>query len=406
MSWSYDLALINEVDIDNILKTKSLNNKESLPLKLKEWISDQGKYYVLQYIKDRLIGNDEKIKYCLFRSVIFNENRICAFSPPKSVDFDYFIDTFKPEECYVEEFIEGTMINLFFDNKWEISTKSTVGGNVSFFKEQQTFSTLFNEICNEKGIDFTKLDKTLCYSFVMQHVRNRIVLPITENKLYLIAVYNIDKHKVNSLNYDDRNKIAHSLGLNVPLIIYKNLFDLELLKNDFCSINTPYYIPGVSVYHNSGIRSKIKNPNYEYIKKLRGNSPKLQYQYLNLRKNNQVKEFLKFFPEKRIQFSKMRKQIHDFTYNLHKAYMDCYIYKIQAHVEFPYEYKTHMYKLHKQYLDNIGSGYIIDYNVVIDYVNNLHPAQLMYSLNYNAYKIIKAKENSETMETMETMDVN
>jgi len=65
-----------------------------------------------------------------------------------------------------------------------------------------------------------------------------------------------------------------------------------------------------------------------------------------------------------------------------------------------------MYKLHKQYLDNIGSGYIIDYNVVIDYVNNLHPAQLMYSLNYNAYKIIKAKENSETMETMETMEVN
>ena len=31
--------------------------------------------------------------------------------------------------------------------------------------------------------------------------------------------------------------------------------------------------------HNNGEKNKNKNPNYEYVKHLKGNSPKIQYQY-------------------------------------------------------------------------------------------------------------------------------
>ena len=397
MNFVYDLAHILDLNIENIFKKESLENYNYLPLKIKNWVSNDGKYSIMQYVKDQLNGDDKK-KYSIYRSVVFDKDRVYAFSPPKSVQIDKFISIYAANECYVEQFIEGTMINLFFGKKdWEISTKSTVGGNVSFFKDQPQFRTLFFEICKERNIDFTKLDKDLSYSFVMQHKKNRIVLPITENMLFLIAVYKINGFLVNCLNNECRNKIAYDLGVNIPQLIYDKLFDLELLKDEFCSINTPYYIPAITIYHRDGTRSKIVNPNYDYIKKLRGNSPKLQYQYLNLRKNNHVREFLKYFPEKRIQFSKMRKQIHDFTYNLHAAYLECYVNKSQAHSDFPYQYKPHMYKLHKQYIDNIGTGYIISYNEVINYVNNLHPAQLMYSLNYVVNNVIKDDE---------TMDIN
>ena len=85
------------------------------------------------------------------------------------------------------------MINLFYDStisKWEIATKTTVGGKVSFFKDQLTFSDIFEEICKELNINFDMFSKDNCYSFVMQHPKNRFVIPIVDKKLYLIAIYN------------------------------------------------------------------------------------------------------------------------------------------------------------------------------------------------------------------------
>ena len=120
------------------------------------------------------------------------------FSPPKSLDKDMFINYYKENECIAEEFIEGTMINLFYDssiNKWEISTKSSVGGNIKFFKNQPLFSELFKDVCEHLGVNVENFDKNYCYSFVMQHPDNNIVIPIIEKSLYLVAVYQINNDK-------------------------------------------------------------------------------------------------------------------------------------------------------------------------------------------------------------------
>ena len=53
---------------------------------------------------------------------------------------------------YVEEFIEGTMINAFFNTScgvsgcWQIATRNTVGAEVSYFKweSKQTFNNMFS----------------------------------------------------------------------------------------------------------------------------------------------------------------------------------------------------------------------------------------------------------------------
>ena len=57
----------------------------------------------------------------------------------------------------------------------------------------------------------------------------------------------------------------------------------ELAKN-YASMETNINTMGVVIYHTDGTRTKMRNPNYEYLKQLRGNNTKLQYQYLCLRK--------------------------------------------------------------------------------------------------------------------------
>ena len=156
----------------------------------------------------------------------------------------------------------------------------------------------------------------------------------------------------------------------------------ELIEQ-YASMNTSYDTVGV-VLHNTitGERAKIRNPVYEQVRNLRGNQPKLQYQYLSLRKEGRVKDFLQFYPENKKEFSSFRDQLHLFTDTLYLNYVSCYIKKSKPLIEFSQQYRTHMFNIHKIYTDELREKKLfVNNTVVIKYVNNLHPSLLMYCLN-------------------------
>jgi hypothetical protein len=141
------------------------------------------------------------------------------------------------------------------------------------------------------------------------------------------------------------------------------------------------------VYYRNGDRIKFRNPNYEDVKKLRGNQPKLQFQYLCLRQSEKTSEFLKYFPEYKSRFYEFREQLHRFTNNLYKNYISCYIHKENPLNTFNYEYRNCMFVLHQQYLNELKSNNkYINRQFVIDYINHLDPSHLMFLLNYNFRK--------------------
>ena len=81
---------------------------------------------------------------------------IC-YSPPKSLTFKQFQDSLT-ENIIAEEFIEGTMINLFYDNdEWHISTRGSFGGKCKFYQgedELPSFYDMFNNVCEK--VNFIK----------------------------------------------------------------------------------------------------------------------------------------------------------------------------------------------------------------------------------------------------------
>jgi hypothetical protein len=248
------------------------------------------------------------------------------------------------------------------------------------------------EAAKECKLDINSLEKHLCYSFVLQHPQNRIVVPFDRPQLYLVGVYRINNMPrnitVEFYNVHEYKNYFFMLGTSVKFPEIYSFGKYSDLIEKYGSMNTPYTIVGVVIHNKTtGERTKIRNPVYEQVRNLRGNQPKLQYQYLSLRKEGNVKDFLKFYPENKKEFSTFRDQVHLFTNTLYSNYVSCYIKKEKPLAEFSEQFRTHMFNLHQFYRNELREKkQFVNNTVVQKYVNELHPSLLMYCLNFQMRK--------------------
>ncbi len=389
----YNLSFIP--GFKNLIKIGNIPPEFEKYYKLNHYITKSNEEYtIVSYNKD-LLCIDLINVYGLLRSVILSGNKVVLFSPPKSLSGESFMYKYpeKKDTIIAEEFIEGTMINVFFDSThscWKIATRNTIDANVSFYQNSPTFNKMFSDACN--GLDIQKLDKSQCYSFVLQHPENKIVNHIKKPELYLVNVYQIyqedDDVCVYNIPIDIVIQADNMKNSNVKIPTKIEFETYTELLEKYASGNTPYNIMGVIIKNTqTGDRTKFRNPIYEEVKQLRGNQPKLQYQYLCLRHSGKIPDFLHYFPETKSQLSQFRDQVHMFTNNLHKNYIDCYVKKNKPLKEYPEQYRTHMFKLHEHFINDLmpNKNYVNN-TVVIKYINNLNPSLLMHCLNFNMKK--------------------
>ena len=394
----------------------------------KKYTFNNNEYNIIKYNKETLSkckDNIDKFNYLSkYRSVIMKDNKIICYSPSKSIEYEKFINKYNIANSWVEDFIDGTMINVFFDvtnQIWEIATKSTVGGNIIFFNDiksyhyfnnnetnnsDYTFRSMFFEACNLNNFDLNTLDIKYTYTFILQHPYNRIVTPISMPIIYLIKIYKI------SNNLEEKKCIIQELNLqnfisSVPYIFlntgvkFINKYSIndsyDSVKQYYTGKDLPYYCVGCMIYNEDGTRTKIRNMNYENVRKLRGNQPKLQYNYLCLKKENKIKEFLYYYPEHIYIFDKFKLLVFKYTNELFMNYISCFIKKEQELKKYDFKFKNHMYKLHEKYKTELKpNNKIIDKKFVIDYFNNLHPAQQMFVINYSGETAPHAVNSGET----------
>jgi len=424
VAWTYDLKRVGpEIlrvfslmfhdpesdELQTLLKTLNLTNKK--------WKTGPNVHSILKYNAGE-IKCDELQTRGLLRSVVLDQcGKIMAYSPPKCVvpAADELNNRYSDANIIVEEFVEGTMINVFYHKPngqeegagWDLATKSCVGGNIVFHsvqpkpatepvqpaEEKKTFRRMFLECMNAVGLDFDALCKDCSYSFVMQHPNNHIVRQINVPALYLIAVYKADNE---SLTVEEQCRDEHLVRINAvntegTLVQLPHRFTgagLQELRELYTSLNAPYDFPGLVCREcSTGARFKFRNPNYERIKNLHGSEPKLQFQYLSLRQQGKVKEYLKLHPEHREAFQKSKDQLHAYTDQLFANYIGCYVRKERPFAEYPAEFKTHMYKLHERYLKELREKKEhITLGQTIDYMNGLFPSHQIYALNYGVRK--------------------
>lgn len=374
-------------------------------------VSEQGSYYVLKYDRSnnnrKLTREELENKLGVFRSVILDKNyNVVCFAPPKSktnMDTNYLFDNYDSKKFWIEEIVEGTMINLFWiesSNEWELTTRSQIGAKSKYnYESKNTFRYMCLETMNEMEINLNDFDKNFCYSFILQHPDNKRVCKVEEKKLWLTNVYALSNITMNTNNNGKvtpvpRNMLHNKLNLIIKSPSYENILlpkvcypeNNEITKEDFNNLLSAYHdfnFPGYMINVDLD-RIKFTNPEYNKIKYLKGNSPRLQYTYYELRKKGKVTEYLKYFPENANIFNTFRNDLHNYTKKLHNCYVSCYIKKEKPIKSFPYQYKTHMYYLHQLYLENYkDNNEFINKSKVIDYVNNLETPRLLHVVNYN-----------------------
>jgi site-specific DNA-cytosine methylase len=182
---------MNSTQVQNMQISFSVNpvNYDENKIKSKTYKTSEGTYYnILNYDKDILCNDD--IMNGHYRSVVLDPdtNNVLSFALPKSIPIDSFKERFPKvdqDNIYVNEIVEGTMINLFWDtrlDRWELATKSAVGGNYWFFRthydvsdmqqqEQLTFRQMFIEACGE--------DSSICLNdvVILQSLPKNFIIP-------------------------------------------------------------------------------------------------------------------------------------------------------------------------------------------------------------------------------------
>jgi len=386
-------------------------------------------YKIINYDAQYVCFDDEETgKY---RSVIFNTTgdrpRLVSFSPPKSIPMSVFkqrhapVNNVIPLGVEITEIVEGTMIQLFYDHDfqtWEIATKSAIGGDYWYYRNyygehtdspnQMTFRNMFMDAIGAHDNDdlnasrlVKDLKKNCCYSFVLQHPQNHIVLTIDCPRVYLVAIFEIESNvatwlplymtvcnspeleKLRGLgtfllpeNHDFSNHLIPSFHNGQTY--FRNYDAIEAVKERASS-----YVGYMFVDTITGDRSTITCDYYERLKEIRGNHPNLQYQYLCLLRTNKMREFLHYFPMYKKLFMAFYTQLNAFVQYIHQGYVQHYILKqprpdsVSRHLWF------HICRIHHDvYLASLSNGEKkkITRKVVWDYFVELEPAVLMFAL--------------------------
>lgn len=322
------------------------------------------------------------------RSVVLNADRkIVCFSPPmcehmpRSKDdsgIKNVLDLSKVK--FAEEFVEGTMVNLFYNPSndvqgWEFSTRNTVSPaekreNGSGVLDKKCFRRMFLEACAAVGLKFDDLSKEYSYSFVLQHPDNTIVAPVKSMALYIVAIYYIDGTTVYEM---DRSVVKWSAFSSVrhPARFRMNgEEDFQKIVATWASANSVYYFPGVMFRTHEGARYKYRNPNYEFIKNAKGLEEKSRFVYLHLKKLGNLQSHFERFPENELEFFRHSTNFYNYTHNLHQNYLDCYVHKKKPLKEYAIEYKKNMFQLHERYKMVLkASGKRVNMEVVIEFMN-------------------------------------
>ena len=373
---------IHENNINNYETLKSILETEPYNLKIKEDI-DQPQLFLI-HTQNNSNFNIPLVNEC--NGIILEKNtfKIICYTFNKCSDSLSFDNKLNVSDLYFESAIEGTHVRLFYyNNKWQLSTKKCIDAAKSKWISDKNFLQLFEE-CVERYDFMQKLNTTYCYSFIIMHPENNIVVNYTTPNVLHVSTR--DLNTLNEVNVHigiPTNERKFIMSDNIESIINNLYVDTSLLYEGIMFIDINYN------------RWKIKSPYFNKIRNLWGNTNNRFYRFLELRQDcNLLQEYLNYYSYDRVKFISYEEQIKNMANDILKIYLSKHVHK--NGIKIPFFFSKIIYKLHGDFFkDKIKT----DYNKIMMTLLELEPRNVCFIFNnYEKYKAELNKNDNSEME--------
>ena len=330
---------------------------------------------VISYDKGTANMNVPHVEY--FRSVVWNTgtHRPVCVAPSHGRAFSAATDADGP--WVVEDFIDGVMLNMFWDGKWRLASRTNLDAKVGFYGKR-SFADLFWETADAMSLNKDNLNTSRVYSWVLQHPTERIVvsLPNGKPKIFLVEVSELKENgdlvvfRDVDLAFREFQPTRHSLTT------------LDDVKAHVASWgkNAGYMWQGVVLKNLpasglSPIRWKLRTEKYEAARLLRGNQSKLQFLWLERFKEHRLTAYLAVYPEDEAAANVVVESFKACTKELHKLYDDVYRKKLFPLGKAPQKYRKLLWEIHQA-----RKGAYFPH--VRDFMNGQDTARKLWLVNY------------------------
>jgi len=337
---------------------------------------------VIRYVKGVSDMTHTNTHY--FRSVVWNTetNKPVAFSPFRSVPLED--STFVSKEgLVVEDFWDGTMINLFHDAKtslWCIATRSNIGGNCRFYG-QQTFYRLFWDTFAGMNLTVGMMNPEMCYSWVLQHPTNRIVVPVPVATLRLIQVVKTAPTLDFTPSISEYPALMNLLSRRLPLAgtdVTVKALDTMIAANN--SVFCQGYVVKDTM---TGQHWKIRTPTYKMLHELRGNTPRLDFKWLELRQKGSLNAYMHHFPEDKEAFDALWLRLKAQTRVLYQTYCDVFKARSLPSRDAPKYLRRLLYDMQDHYLNRLRPAQLtLTWSECTAWVNSQDIPRQLFLANY------------------------
>ena len=341
-------------------------------------------YALVRYTKGKSNFALPHVPWC--RSVVVHKEYrlpVCV-SPVKA---EVLTESSVNDATVAEEFVDGTMINVFHsagDESVGVCTRGRLGADKSFYKGCPSFREMLNEAMIELGVDnfcdmLPSSDNAHRFtSVVLQHPSNRLVKKVDKAGFVIVhqgwatadgtVFIEEDAAQFNYLSSKDTDDSE---------IQPYNIESVRAAKTvkDWVSVQAQergFGWQGLVLKDGAGRRWRQRSDVYETLRVLRGNEATSEERYARLRKARNVDQYLAFYSEDKQVLYDLEGRFRKNTRQLLHFYVDAFRSRKTAFYELPWPYKHHVSVLHNYYKNTLRSEKKkVDLAEVVKYVNSL-----------------------------------